>query len=138
MPTHSFRLLPAPSDGCQSSAARMASASKRLMRVAGEQLEDRGDLGGATDVAEHQRRPAVFAGAHGERRGAEQAIEPGPRRLDAAEVVDGKLVFPAVRDTHQSQVGQTVARARRQQGAAAPQQPFPGQRKLHGRSLTAC
>ena len=111
---------------------------QRLMRFADEQLEDCGDLGGATDVAKHQRRPAVFAGAHDERRGAEQTVDPGSGRLDAAEVVDGKLVFPAVRDAHQSQVGQTVLRARRKQGTASPQQPLPGQRKFHGRSLTAC
>ena len=44
--------------GSQASAARTASASARRARIAGEQLEQRGQLRAAADAAQDERRAA--------------------------------------------------------------------------------
>ena len=107
------------------------------MRFAGEQFENRRDFCGAANVTKDQGSPAVVPGADRQGCGAQQAVEPGVRRADASKIVNGELVLPVVRDSHQAKVGETVLRAWQQQRTTSPEKPFPGQRKFHSRSLTA-
>ena len=109
MPTSSFRLLPAPSRRMPEQRGADRVCVQRLMRFAGEQLEHRGELGAAADVAKHERRPAVSRARTMSVEVPSRRSSQRPRRLDVADVVDGKLVFPAVRDAHQPEVGQAVA-----------------------------
>ena len=103
-----------------------------VARVAGQPFEQRRELRTASDATKHDGRAAAGARMNDERREAEQAIRLG--LLNLADVAQQQLVDLGASHSHESEIGQDVAFARQQPkgGAAAPQQPLPGQGDIHG------
>src|SRR5262245_33545266 len=104
-------------------------------RIGREQLEERGELRAAADVGDDERRTVVALRVHDDRRGAEHTIETRFGAADLADVLQRDLGGARARRAHEPKVRQEIVLARQMGmeplGTTAPQQPFPGQRRVH-------
>ena len=113
------------------------------VRIAGQQFEQRRELGRPADTGEYERRFLRASAGDDERRHAERALDRRRRSRDLADVSQRELERAPTIDDHETQVGEDVLFAARAEHGRkrprAPQDALPRQRNVppHRRATTA-